>query len=314
MTYFVYVEEMQQKQTELKKAETNVQKEASVTKSSASPGDHLRKYVPQVMLDNGPRVVAGLKIAGCCGMVLSKNWAFRTAGSMFIAGNAIMAVFGHKKSDEERKKLQADEDAKGGKEQNSFIRHMQKVVQPKKYPIESGMTVFTAGSVFWLVSGLTGNMKSKWQMAGGSLSLLSDANGAFNKENTDDAKELASKQGLDRTITYLKHRPLFTSSLLNIGADSTTFAGGAYAFFKQKAEPHAMIAGGLMLIANVFQALFVNKNDYNIEKTGRAKEATINAFPTELKKEITAASPTVKISDPAHQATIANTTVQQMAL
>lgn len=231
----------------------------------------LRHNTPDVIKDNAPRVVSALKIAGSCFMMATKNWPFKLAGSFFILGNLIMMTFGHKKTDEERERLQKEEAeqkaARGGQE-NRVTRHLYKVFHPQKYPLESGLTVFNLGSIFWTLAGAIGPKasRSKWYLVGGLQSLASDANGAFNKENLDDAQERAGQSKLRAALTYLKNRPVLTSSLLNIGADASTATGGAIEYFKKGGKPYAMFAGGFILLANAFQAIFVTRNDYNIEK------------------------------------------------
>lgn len=269
--------------------------------------DSLRRNTPDIVKDNAPRVVSALKIAGSIAMVTSKNWAFKVAGSCFIAGNLVMMAFGHKKTDEERERLQKEEAAakaaRGGKEENRVTRHLYKVFHPQKYPLESGLTIFNLGSIFWTLAGAIGNKtnSSKWYLLGGALSLASDANGAFNKENLDDEQERSQQGKLQSTITYLKNRPMLTSSLLNVGADITTTIGGAIKYFKKGGDFKPMIAGGLILLANAFQAIFVTRNDYNIEKKQGVK------LP-----DTPAAEPAQATSPDAPRATISTTTDHAM--
>jgi hypothetical protein len=270
--------------------------------------DRLRANTPSVIRDNAPRIVAPLKIAGSLAMMKTKSWPFKAAGSFFIAGNLIMMAFGHKKTDEERERLQKEEAeqkaAQGGKPENRVTRHLYKVFHPQKYPLESGLTVFNLGSIFWALAGAVGTKanRSPWYLLGGLFSLASDANGAFNKEKLDDADERAGQSKMQATFTYLKNRPVLASSLLNVGADITTATGGAIKYFKNQEGPWAMLAGSFILLANAFQAVFVTRNDYNIEKKqGGAVKAPVSADPAAASAaEANALAPDTKVKLSPH--------------
>lgn len=236
--------------------------------------DRVRSATPAVITDNAPRVVAALKIMGSTSMLFSKNWAFKIAGAGFITANLIMGTFGKKKSEEEKERLRNEAEKNQKPESdNAIINHLNKVVNPKKYPIESGATIATAASTFWTASGVIGKGGfSPGRLIGGGLSLASDANVAFTKERIDEAGANTHKHGsLDYYMTEMKNRPVLLSSMLNIGCDIASIVGGAHEYSKGK-EINTLLAGLFLLSANVFQAVFVNKNDYNIERKAAAPE------------------------------------------
>lgn len=212
-------------------------------------------------------------------MVFSKNWAFKIAGAGFITANLIMGTFGKKKSEEEKERLRNEAEEKRKPESdNAVINHLHKVVNPKKYPIESGATIATAASTFWTASGIFGKGGfSPGRLIGGLFSLGSDANVAFKKERIGEVGANPHKEGsVDYYVTEMKNRPVLLSSLLNIACDIASIVGGAHEKFWKKKEANTLLAGIFLFSANVFQAIFVNKNDYNIE---RKTDAPANGSP-----------------------------------
>lgn len=73
-----------------------------VPKEDMSLLEKIRANTPDIVKDNAPRVVAALKITGCSAMMLSEDKSFRAAGAGFIAAFGTMAVFGGKKTEEEK--------------------------------------------------------------------------------------------------------------------------------------------------------------------------------------------------------------------
>ncbi|MFZ4125706.1 MAG: hypothetical protein ACOYJ2_06520 [Rickettsiales bacterium] len=277
--------------------QTIEQKKDSAHDSEQAPPsglDVLRQNTPKILTDNAPRVVAGFKIAGSAAMIATGNWAFRVAGSMFILGNIVMSIFGQKKTDEEREKLQTQEaSATKPPSDNPFLNHMGKVVNPQKYPIESALSIFSVGSIFWALSGL---VKGKGGSLGGGLfSMASDLNGALNKENTDDDRKLKDLQSPQEWFQYFKNRPILTSSLLNIGADVTTAVDGIKHL--RTGNPFQLIAGLSILCGNIFQAIYVNKNDYNIEKRKPSKDTAAQL----LSAPAATNAPTTRIDAVSHE-------------
>ncbi|MBN8542733.1 MAG: hypothetical protein J0M34_00530 [Alphaproteobacteria bacterium] len=266
--------------------------------------DVLRQNTPKILTDNAPRVVAGFKIAGSAAMIATGNWAFRVAGSMFILGNIVMSIFGQKKTDEEREKLQNQEAiAIKSPSNNPFLNHMGKVVNPQKYPIESALSIFSVGSIFWALSGL---VKGKGGSLGGGLfSMASDLNGALNKENTDDDRRLKDLHSPQDWFQYFKNRPILTSSLLNIGADVTTAVDGIKHL--RTGNPFQLVAGLSILCGNIFQAIYVNKNDYNIEKRKPLKDT---AAQLPLTQAATSA-PATRIDTVSHESLLQLNQAQQ---
>jgi len=191
-----------------------------------------------------------------------------------------MGTFGKKKTEEEKERLRQEEETKQPESQNPVARHISKVLNPSKYPMESGATIATVASTFWTASGVLGKGGfSPGRLIGGLLSLGSDANVAFTKERIgEDNVNPHEKGSVNYYVTEMKHRPVLMSSMLNIGCDAASIVGGAHEYRKGK-EINTLLAGIFLLSANVFQAIFVNKNDYNIERktspTEKLKDALV---------------------------------------
>jgi hypothetical protein len=240
-------------------------------KSGGQPSgffEKLRASTPAILTNNAPRVVATLKVIGCSAMCLSSNKCFAVGGAGFITAHSIMGLFARKKSEEEKERLRQQEEEKKSESQSAVGRHLHKVVNPKQYPIESAATIATGSSVLWTLAGIFGKDGfSPGRFIGGLLSLGSDANIAFKKERIGEVGANPHKEGsVDYYVTEMKNRPVLFSSLLNIACDIATIIGGAHEKFWKGKEANTLMAGLFLFAANVFQAIFVNKNDYNIER------------------------------------------------
>ena len=230
--------------------------------------EKLTANTPATVTNNAPRIVAGLKILGSTSMLFSKNNVFKIAGAGFITGNTITAIFAKRKTEEEKEKLrQEDANQQQGKQSGKADSYFYKLLHPQKYPIESGASVFVASSAFWTASGIVGKGGfSPARLVGGLFSLASDANVVFTKEKIGEPLSNPYHKGSFKyAVTEMKHRPVLLSSLMNISCDVASIIGGAHEY-RQGKEPNTLIAGLFLLSANMFQALFVNKNDYNIEQ------------------------------------------------
>lgn len=238
--------------------------------------DRLRSATPDIVTNNAPRVVSTLKICGSTAMLFSKNLPFKIAGAGFITANTIIILFGKKKTEEEKENLRQEKNSKAhDKQEGKFTNYIYKALHPSKYPIESGSSVATVSSGFWTAAGVLGKDGfSPGRLVGGLLSLASDANLAFTKEKIGEPEANTHEKGsVSYYVTEMKNRPVLASSALNIGCDIASIAGGAHELSKGK-EANTLLAGLFLLSANLFQAIFVNKNDYNIEKkSGNKSEA-----------------------------------------
>lgn len=236
--------------------------------------DRVRSATPAIITDNAPKVVSALKILGCTSMLFSKNKIFSVAGAGAITAHAIPGIFASKKTEEEKERLRQEEEAKQSEPQNAVARHLYKFVNPSKYPIESGATLAAASSVLWATSGVVGKGGfSPGRLIAGILSFAADANVAVKKEHIGEMGANPHEKGSkDYYITEMKNRPVLLSSILNIACDTALITGGAYEKFVQKREGNTLWSGLFLLSANVFQAIFVNKNDYNIERKAAAPE------------------------------------------
>lgn len=239
--------------------------------------DSLRDATPQVMKDNAPRIVAGMKILSSLSMLLSENKMMKLAGAGFSVGNGLAAIYGGKKTEEEKARLR-EEIAKerGDNPPDGAGDYIYKLTHPKYYPLESSSGVRTLASASWMASSLGGEGGfSPARLISGGLSLASDANIAFGKECVGSTHANPHAQGtVSHYITELKNRPVLLSSLLNMGCDGVSALGGGYEYFVKKKEPNLMLSGLLLGAANGYQAIFVNKSDYNIDAKETHKEET----------------------------------------
>ena len=241
---------------------------------------HIRSVTPAIVTDNAPRFVAGFKTLGASVMLFDDKPLFKLAGAFNIAGHLTMALSGHKKTEAEKQALRNDSDVHDWTQSdNPWIANMGKVIQPHKYPLESSMALYFIGDSCWTAAGLFNKDGiSKSHVMGGALNLASDINGLVTDENTQP-KENPHKEG---TIPYyisefqeLRHRPVLVSSLLNAAGDLSSIVIGAHEHYKQDKPPHSMIAGSLLFIGNMIQAIYVDKDDYNIEAKEQAAPDTI---------------------------------------
>ena len=239
--------------------------------------ENFRDSTPDIIKNNAPRVVAGLKILGSVSALFSKNRFFSIAGAGFITAQSIVLMFGRKKTEEEKERLREEESANSDHNQGGLSHYFSKVLNPRKYPLESGMSIGMLASGFWAASGIFDKSGfSSGRLLGGALSLGSDANIVFTKEHIGEPETNPYEKGsINYYLTEMKHRPVLLSSLLNVGSDVASIMGGFHEYRHGK-EINTLLTGTCLLSANLFQALFVNKNDYNIEKkhTANLKEST----------------------------------------
>ncbi len=250
--------------------------DAKAMDNQEKPGftDRLRAHAPEIVTNNAPRIVAGLKILGCSAMFFSKNRVFSAAGAGFISAFSIIALFGKKKTEEEKEKLRQEAATKDNEKPKGYLAdYFNKLTHPSKYPIEAGTGIAMASSAVWTASSMLGKGGfSPGRMVAGTLSFASDANIVFTREQIGEPEANPYKEGsVQYYLTEMKHRPVLLSSMFNIGSDIASIVGGGHEFGKGK-EPNLLVAGGFLLAANTFQAIFVDKNDYNIEHKGSEKK------------------------------------------
>ncbi len=242
----------------------------------------IRDHTPEFITENATQLVAGMKLAGAGSMLLSKNLAFQTAGILQGIGYTIIATFGHKKTEAEKEAL---------REESSSNTVFHKILQPHKYPIESGTAFDTASDVLWTVAGIKKNGEiSASHISSGLLNLISDTNLLLSKEDRSEDANSHSKGSVPYYATELKNRPVLASSIINAGADLAAVAGGAHDYFVEGKNLDLLIAGGFTLAADTIQALYVDKNDYNIEKEEDTAKPSTNLSAERHKAEPIAAT------------------------
>lgn len=249
--------------------QTTVQEEEQpnvVTPPKTGILDRIRQHTPKFILNNAPRIVGLMKFTGAFLMTRGQKGYFAACGYGLMLGNALLFTFGGKKTAEQKEALQAKNEEI--KQKGPILGHIAKVLQPQNYPYESAATVYTAGSVFWLLGGLDKDGGFGRGLAG-LASLASDANAAFTKEKIGASYVNPHRKGsLNYYFAELKSRPVLVSSSLNIISDVAEIATGIRHKMKHGAFNKDFYIGLILMAANLFQGIFVNKNEYSLEKTG----------------------------------------------
>lgn len=190
-----------------------------------------------------------------------------------------MATFGHKKTEAQKEALREEADKFSlNQSSNPFLTNLAKTLQPHKYPMESAMAMYFIGDAFWTASGLSGNKggMSKAHFAGGALNLASDINGLVAKESIQTFDNPHPKGSIPYMISefqQLQHRPVLVSSLLNVAGDLSCIGLGVRKYLQTGKPDTSILTGSLLFLGNMIQAIYVDKNDYNIEEnTGSASK------------------------------------------
>lgn len=235
---------------------------------------------------HAPQVVGTLHLAANSSIFLSGNPYAMAGAALSMAGKVIMIAYGHKHTKEEME-APGHCHARPG-----LIGAIDKVTHPKDYPIEAACGMSALSSLMMMGYGLTG---------GGLTPLLSEAlslalnmfviNGAEKKPGLENAPcdsllFAHSKSGAlawcGKEVQMLKDNPVFTSSMINTLLNVGVTIGALI-----EENPNMAIAGALLTVSTLTQALYIRKNDYNVEPdeapASAAKETSAGYF---VQKEI----------------------------
>jgi len=227
-------------------------------------------------------VVASEAAAATTGMLASGLVA--VAGLMLLSAGAVMILYGNKKKQQERAQKAGDAPAEPiAKDPISRIFHdVAKMAMPSKYPIEAASGYGLIASMLMGISGvLTGNM---YFVGIGVLASVATAIALFGHEQIKTAKATAEKEGLQfeqsksaavgaeaghKSRSLLKNPIRLSSVLLTINGAVALAAG----FAKPEVDPFMVATGICAMIGNAIMAVFVHKNDFNVN-AARQAEAT----------------------------------------
>jgi hypothetical protein len=262
-------------------------KDAENTPHKPGWRERLHAKTPKFILDNAPRIVGFLKIVGAFAMTRdfggdkgvsgARKGFFAAGGYGFITANVMLLLFGGRKSTQKKQMMEAVD--KRIKQKSPVAAHLSKVLRPHLYPYESAATISSISSVLWTTGGMIDKDRSWGRALAGLMSLGSDMNAAFTKEKIGEAYKNPHKKGTFSHFWHeLKTKPVLVSSLLNIGSDVSSMVEGVRHKVKKGSFNNDFYAGLFLFLGNLFQGLFVNKNEYSLEKTGDelAKDTTKN--------------------------------------
>jgi hypothetical protein len=259
--------------------------------------DKMAQYAPRIsaflkMVSYGSITSQGIT-ASASGVTIASGLVI-AAGVMMLCAGAIMIFYGNKQKQKERaaKLGESAEVERIPSDPISRIFHeISKVASPAKYPIESASGIGVVASLCLGVSGALmvpvnfyligmaalGGIASAIALFGHEKNKAPQQDGhtATQKDGLSFAQSQSQSQGLiDGEGKGLKGNPVRLSSILLIGTSIVALANGI-----ANSAPFFVAAGVCSLIANVMMAVFVRKNDYNVN-AAKQSEPEAKARPT----------------------------------
>jgi len=221
-----------------------------------------------VIRENAPRIVAGLKLAMDIS-VASSGDPFLIAYAAFAGtGRIISLLYGSKEN-----QRQLVEEARLHSEEAPGT--IGKVLSPRKYPVESSAGLSTIAEMFTIGFGIeqfaVGSTGYTY-VALGAIAVWSYANILFGKEKMatkekpSDALRFAESESkqmgiIDRIKHFADENPVLISSVVQFTVCLGLLVGSI-----MEGKPMGLrVAGAVGLVSTAIQALFVRKNEFNIE-------------------------------------------------
>lgn len=247
----------------------------------------------QWLRNNAPRVVGGLKLAGDITVGFSLN-PFLIGYSVFSGiGRVVMLVYGTK---ENQQKAASNGVETQEKPDDSWLANLKKGLHPKQYPVESSSLFSIVGEASALGYGI-----SQFIACGAGITpmilepiaIWSYANMLFTKEETTKEKaKTGNAEGSSNSLTFaqskskslgftgrikemIKGNPVLVSSVVQLGLVGAMVTGALI----EGLSMALVVAGGFYVSALVVQALFVRKNEFNVE--GAKDKDTKTPQPTQ---------------------------------
>jgi len=243
--------------------------------------------------ENAPRIVGGLKLAGDLTTAFSLDPFMIGYSAFAITSRVLLMVYGTKEN--QRKVAQET----GAREAEPST--LGKALHPRKYPVESSAGLAMIAELFETGYGVESLVNAAREFAkpvadakqkGFDLSGLSPLSvglvslwvygnilfgkeGGAQEEKQGDAQSLHFTQSESKPVGFLgrikemtKNNPVLVSSLVSLTMSVVMMVGGIMS--KGSVTPLYAVAGAFFIAANLMQAAFVRKNDFNVE--GAQKE------------------------------------------
>lgn len=239
--------------------------------NSESKSVGLQGNALKIIQDNAPRIVAGLKLGGDLSVGLSLNPLLMGYTAFAGLGRVLQLVYGTK---DNQKKVAAEHAANKDELPTTTIG---KVLRPREYPVEAGAGLSTIAESFGVAYGVTQFMDGGTGFTPlilGAIAMWSYANILFGVEKKNDEKSDTEKSeslvfaqseskplGLwGKVKNMFKDNPVLVSSLTQLGISVGMLVGGLLEGLSAYSIP-----AGFFIAANVIQALFVRKQEFNVE-------------------------------------------------
>jgi len=225
--------------------------------------------------DNSPRIVGGLKLIGDVAAAATLNPLLITYAAFSIIGRIIVLAWGSKSHQQKMAAEVQSGETTIHHAQDSFLGSASKILHPRQYPIEASSGFSTVAEVFEAAFGASQFMAGKTgytPLIAGILSVWSYANILFGKEkkkeSNDTSESLHFAKSESKPVGFvgkikgmLKNNPVLISSLVGISISVAMFAG---ALAEGLTVPYVIYTVAAV-VSNVVQAMFVRKNEFNIE-------------------------------------------------
>ena len=219
---------------------------------------------------NAPRIVGMLKLAGDITVGFSGAPLLMAYSALAITGRLIMIGYGTKKNQQKTAQDTTPElDALA--EDRSFTGTLKKAAHPKAYPVEASSALSVIAETFGVAYGAS--IDAWTPILLGLVAVGSYANMLFGKEKETPATyqetslRFASSQSESQgwaggIMQKFKDNPVFTSSLINSAISVGMIIG---TLLEPQMSIAYLVAGAIFLAANLLQAFFVSKQEFNIE-------------------------------------------------
>ena len=236
----------------------------------------------------GP-LASGLAASAATSSMIASG-LFAAAGLLMLAAGIVMIVYGNKKKQQERAAKAGDvPEPVGGDPITRIFRDVYKMAMPAKYPIEAGSGYGMLASVCVGIGGAV--IGNPLYIAIGVIATIATAIALFGHEQkkaqaatTQGGLQFGQSKSQSVGAEGPKHslikNPIRLSSILLILNGGVALAAGA-----QSADPFVMATGICSMIGNAIMAIFVHKNDYNVNA---AKQAQVGTQPMAQVKNVSA--------------------------
>ena len=253
----------------------------SESKAVGAGGSMINRFVKE----HAPQIVGGLHLAANSAIFLTANPFAMASAVVGMTGKLIMIGYGTKENQHRM--------AASGKEQNGqhhgLFGQLEKVANPKAYPIESASGMSAISSAMMIGYGLSGGglipIISEVLSLAASIFLITGEEKKEGQEKTPCGSVLFAHSNSNalawcgKELQMLKDNPVFTSSMVNTVINLGTMIGGAVT-----GNPYLAVAGALFAASTITQAAYIKKSDYNIE--GAEQAASEPAETTFVQREM----------------------------